>query len=873
MKRNHREYKVRKCGKCNLWGGWRKTTAGLGNVTPKVFIVGESPGVTELGESELQEGFTGFAGGVLDWALIKSGFIKDHDDRKRKCYVTNCIKCYPSRGFWNGNDLADLYRNKTEVDGYHVKRCARKHLWNELRKGKPKYVLLLGKHAYAAFTDTANKSIEKERGFWNWSDRFNCWYFATLHPAYVLRNGDKTSTFYRDIEHFVQTVQSGKPPKIALGKSYKTITNISQAKVLFNKLSKKKRVAWDTETRNARLFDPEWFELGMAFCWSTGQAAYIPLKKENGKPYWGSKQKWIHGKLKRILEDETIKKDGQNIKFDVNVARKIGITVRGVDWDTMQGHHLFDETTFSNLTFLTSWYRLGFPKYEDDIKPHIGKYTSSRKTKEVDYSTIPLPILGKYGCADVDAVWRIRRIQKKAASKRIKRIYYTISTEMSKSAAEMEWNGALIDVERISKMEAEYDKEIGKVNARLSKLVKKDHFNVASNPQMQQVLYGDKPGNLNLLKNKFLKSKIKKTKAGNPSTDKDTFELIRRTSKSKRVLKVLDLIQEVRKMRKMRSTYLTGFRVILDPNNRVHTSYLTTGTVTGRYASEGPNLQNIPRDPIFRSLFIAGKNRRMIPADYSQIEARLIAWLANEIDYILQFADPDFDPHTYNSATVREKPMSEVTKEERSYDKAVTFGMNYGRSNKSIAETYDLELEFVDNFVTQYFRKFKHIRRWRNRQIRISSTVRENGTYYLQSKTGRRRHFHAYEWIFSDAMKEVYQRKRDMGDRSTFAISSLRGTMERQSINFPIQSYASDLLSLATARVRKRLNSEGLDAFLVLTVHDMIAIDTGKKHAKQAAAILEDEMPFTKKRTNKKTGKQISLAFPVDYEITSHWKQ
>jgi DNA polymerase-1 len=440
---------------------------------------------------------------------------------------------------------------------------------------------------------------------------------------------------------------------------------------------------------------------------------------------------------------------------------------------------------------------------------------------------------------------------------------------MSKSAASMEWSGVLIDVARIKDMEKEYDKKIAEVNTRLSALVKMEYFNVNSAPQMQKVLFGKEKGCLNLSEHKKLKGKLKRTKKGNLSTDKDTFELIRRIVTGKRVLKVLDLIQEVRTMRKMRSTYLTGFRKIVDPNNRVHTSYLTTGTVTGRYASEGPNLQNIPRDPIFRSLFIAGPGRKMIPADYSQIEARLIAWLANEVKYIEKFADPKFDPHYFNSSIVRKKPMEDVTKEERSYDKAVTFGLNYGRSNRSIAETYDLPQEFVDNFVREYFKGLPRIKRWRDKQISISKIRRENGSYYLQSNVGRRRHFFAYEWMFSEEMQAVKRRKRSIGDFNEFSLDFLTGTMERQAINFPIQSYASDLLSKATAKVRKRLKKDKLDAFLVLSVHDMIAIDGSEQDIEKAAKILDEEMPFTKSRG----GGKLKLHFPADYEITDHWVQ
>jgi DNA polymerase-1 len=863
--------KIKNCKGCSLWGGSSKTVIAHGNKNSGVMIIGDTPGYTEIDDAFGHLPYIGHEGGILNWALVKSGFMKDADEREKKCYITNIVKCHPS----TGQKTWDLYKRKINVEPYHIRACSKKWLTQEIRKVKPKYVLLLGKNAFSGFTDHGNMALEKVRGFWERSAKHNCWFITTLNPANVLQNGDKTSTFYRDIETFTQFVTTGRIPKPKLGKHYQTLTSFPAVRSLFKKLKKKKRIAYDTETRNIRNYDVEWFPLGMSFCWATGKAAYVPLYGKEKKEIWNPKQKKLIIKwTKEILENRNIKKDGQNIKYDVNVVRHaFDITMHGIDWDTMQAHHLFDETTPANLTFLTTWYRLNFPRYEDEIKPHIGSYVSNRGTKEADYSTVPIPIMGKYACADVDAVWRIRKYQKKLATKRIKRLYYNISTEMSKSAAMMEYHGALIDVKRISKLEKEYDKEVAKVNNRLSLLLKTPNFNVNSPIQMQRALFSDEPGCLNLTQVKLLKGKLRKTPKGKYQTGKDAFDLIRRNVKKKSTIKILDTIQEVRKMRKMKSTYLTGFKKIVDPNNRVHTHYLTTGTVTGRYASEGPNLQNIPRDPIFRSLFIAGPGRKMIPADYSQIEARLVAWLAVEVDYIKQFADPDFDPHYYNSSIVRKKPVSEVTKEERSYDKAVTFGMNYGRSNESIAETYQLPIEFVNNFVYEYFKELKHIAKWRDRQVKIGRTPRENGEYYLESNTGRRRHFHAYQWIYSAEMDEVYRRKAEVNDKSSYRIDSLLGTMERQSFNFKIQSYASDLLSMATAKVRKRLVKEKLDAFLMLSVHDMIGVDSSEKDVKRCAVIIDEEMTFTKTRTNKKTGEKLSLNFPIDFEITDHWVQ
>lgn len=861
--------RIKKCGRCKFWCGRTRCVGGTGNTKSGVVILTESPGKLEVHPDLEHEVLIAEAGAIMNYGLRRAGLFKDSSDRGEYAYFTNAVKCYPS------SNKRELIPEKISQE--HKKKC---QFWfrKEMERVKPKYVFVVGTHALQSFTGNYSLSIEKERSFWKWSEKWNCWYLPTVHPAAILRNWGLTSPFFRDCEKFVHGIRNGVKIR-TLGKKYKTIKRMGEVKSLIKKLSTKKRVAWDLETTTLRFWDTTKKKtgnfddvLGVSFSWGLGRAAYIPfhyletetenkktLYNEELKCYWTKKEMvQIYKLINKVLSNPKIKKDGQNTKFDINWMRAKGITVEGVDWDTMQFHHLIDENTPANLTYLTAYYDLRFPKYDDEIKPYLH---NRGRLKEKCYGWIPLDILSKYACADVDAVFRISRKQRKIASPRQKNLYYNYSVPMSKFAADMEYTGVLIDVDRISEMEKKYEKKINRENQKLCKLVKRENFNVASPQQMVSLLFDSK-------KDGGLGIKVyKRTPKGNISTDADVFNFIKRDYKSKKILRVLDLVENVRKMRKMKSTYLTGFKRLVDKNNRVHTSYLTTGTVTGRLASEGPNLQNIPRDEIFRSLFISGPGRKFTAADYDQVEYRMMAWLALQFDLIDKFKDPKFDIHYHNSATVRGIPYEEVTKEQRSYDKAVTFGMNYGRSNRTIAEEYDRSIEEVDDFVNKYFQENPKIARYRKKNAKLARKQ-----HYLETRTGRRRHFTAFEWIDSKEMRAVDERRDYVGERS-WIVQSIIGNMERQAINFPVQSYSSDCLTAATDRVRKALKAKGIDSNLVLTVHDMIGLDTAESDVKKMHKVLESMMPFKERKTNKKTGKKITIKFTIDYDTKDCWVQ
>lgn len=849
--------RINKCGRCEFWNP-NRVTGGKGNKNSGVMIVGEVVGRSEIyvpddEPDKENEVFIGEAGAILNWGLRKVGFMK-YGERYEKAYFTNAIKCYPS---------IDKTLNQIPITAEHKKKCS-SFLKKEIKKVKPKFVLVLGSNAYQSISGDHNASILSERGFWRWSEKYNFWYMPTVHPAYVGRNWGETSAFLIDLQKFANAVKTGKVPKQRLGTSYKIIKTMKGAKKLFRKLMKVKRFAWDLETTSLHFWDKNEDIIGASFCYSKGKAFYLPFMDQSElegksdivrKYMWSDKEmKILYKGLKEVMEESPAKKDGQNTKYDINWMYQKGIKVQNVDWDAMQFHHLVDENTPQNLTYLTLYYNLNFPRYEDELKPYIKNVKG-----DLRYEFIPPKVLGVYACADADAMFRVSSIQRGMASKRQLKLFKRQSQPLSKFLGKLERNGVKIDIGRISELEDKYQKQIDTENKKLCKLIGWKDFNVNSGPQMQKLLF--KKGKKSL----GLKPIGRKSRAGNYGTGKDVILFLKRNySNKKKTIKILNYIEQIRKMRKMKSTYLSGFRKQADEFDRLHTSYLSTGTVTGRPSSTSPNLMNIPRDPIFRVLFIAGKGRILLSADYSQIEARLIAWLANEIRQIIKFANPDFDIHTFNSASVRKIKESEVEKEQRDKDKAVTFGMNYGRSNKSIADFYDLDLDFVIEFVNAYFDEFKKIWKWRERQKYLS---KKQG--YLQNKVGRRRHFTAYEWLYSKEMKDVELSGYSEGHY--FFKSMVESHMERQAMNFPIQSYAHDILTRKAKEAEKALKKAKVDAFPVLTVYDCIVYDCSKKHAKKCEKILNEVLPLTKSKVRKKTGKKYSMTFSIDIKVDKRW--
>lgn len=829
-----------RCKKC-LFQGKRKFLRSKGNVNADLFIVGESPGKLEL---ILNEPFVGEAGGLLNWFLKKSKIIKNEEDRYKNIFMSNAIKCYPTVG-------------STENDKYNISvsvidMCRSLFLKKSIEKVKPKIILCLGSVAFKSVLKDYKISIKDNRGFWIWSEEFKSWIIGTYHPAKVLTSWGDTSSVLKDFEKVKYALDHGVPEQ-KVGTNYTLINSFKEVPKLFKRLGKQKRVTFDIESTSTRFWMSSEEILGFSFSWKEGQGIWLPLRKsgefKNRKLWKKTESVRILNYLKEFLENKKIKKDGANIKFDINWCRSIKINPKGIDWDIMMFHHLIDENTPSNLTYLTTYYNLNFPRYANLIGPYIRKHPSIIKSKT--YEFIPQKILGFYGCADVDATFRISEIQRKLADKRQLKLYRTQSIPLSKTCQIMEEKGVLIDIDKIDKTSLEYDKEIMKEEKHLFHISKVSSINVNSPPQVSSLLYE---------KLKF--PVLQKTKTGNPSTGKEVLQMLILKTKSKKKRKILNFISNIRTMKKLKSTYLEGFKILVDNKDRVHTNYLTIGTVTGRISSTNPNLLNIPRNPLFRSIFISGKNRRVVVADYSQIEDRIMAFYAGETDLLKLYEDAEFDPHTITSSMIRKIPLEKVTKEQRSFDKAVKFGLNYGRSEKSIANTYNLDIEEVEEFVSTYFDTYKQIYKFRQKCIRLSKA---NG--YLKTPSGRIRHFTGYEWLYSEEMNNVMLRREDTGT-SNYIIQSIIGNMERQALNFKIQSFAFDLLIAAMTKIRLKLKSRFPKSFLVMQVYDMVLVDCPKTDAKEIKKLVIDCMTKT---LTKKNG--VSVTLPVDCEVSKCWIQ
>jgi len=885
------------CRKCKFGGelqnGESKFCPGRGNKQADIMVISDYP---DKLASYLHQPFKDEAAAAIDWMLYHNGLIdrsvtkhktlnrfKPNDNRYKKIYYTTGLKCFPSSA--SGKPLKAM-----NIDAEVRNKCRKYHLADEIKSVKPKYILTIGNEALKMVRNQHTGSANDDRGFWEWNEEFNAWVFPTTTHFAITSAWEVTSGLMKDIEAFANGVKHGVP-KYRLGDNYGLLTDISKIRKFFRFLKKRKRIAFDFETTSLRYWDEAEQPLGLAICWKKGSARYIPflwqseLDPDTKQPirhpvFTDAEYKEVHALIKDFFENTPhIRKDGQNMKFDIHWLFHMGIRGSGFDWDTMQFHHLIDENTPNNLTYLTTYYRLNFPHYDTEIKPYIQwKGKEKDKNREKAYEFVPTKILSVYGCADVDAVWRIGSIQRSQVEQWQLDLYRNVSVPLSIVSRHIERHGVKINLNEIDKLEAEYQKKIDKENIKFCKYINEENFNVASNPQMQKLL--------------FKKLKLFtpfKTKSGLASTDAKSFEWMEKKYGNKSiqvgngkkvvVKTVFKRITDIRTMRKMKSTYLTGMRLLADENGRIHTSYMTAGTVTSRLASRGPNLQNIPNDPIFRSLFISGPGRLLIPADYSQIEARILPLVAREDSFCLRFAEEGFDVHTYNSSLYRDKPFKDVTKEERKQDKGITFGVNYGRSYKSIADEYGMTVESVQRKVETYYEKNPAINRWKNnKELEAKNKLpkcKDRTDFYVENAFRRRRHFSLYYWIDQPEVAAVNWLRDSIGEEEVekeYRLIQLRSGADRQAVNFPIQAYAAEVLTMASYRVYKRMKRENIDACLVLTVHDMLCMDVHKAQAKEGMKIMAEELPFIKRYKNK-AGKPIRLAFPIDAELTEHWVQ
>ena len=605
--------------------------------------------------------------------------------------------------------------------------------------------------------------------------------------------------------------------KIDISK-YENILNEKQFEKWIDILKKQRLIAVDTETSSLNPIDAEL--VGISFCYEQGKACYLPLKSKNQKCL---NSDYILKKIKPILEDKSIKKIGQNIKFDYIIFKKKGIEVSPME-DTMLASYTLDA---------------GLNRHNLDVlsEIHLGHKTISFKDlvgsgkKQITFNEVDLKKATEYAGEDADVTFRLFKLFKDRLDKeKLTKIYEIFEKPMLEILSEIEINGIKVDKQYLKVLSKNFSMKILKTEKQIYSLAKKE-FNIGSPKQLGEIIYND------------LKiAKLKKTKKGSLATSAKILEDL-----ALKGHKFPSLVLDWRQLSKLKNTYTDALQDHINSNtNRVHTSFLLAATNTGRLASSEPNLQNIPiktedgRE--IRKAFIAEKNNIFISADYNQVEMRILADLADVKELKKAFANND-DIHSLTASQVFSVPINKVDENLRRKAKAINFGIIYGITQYGLAKQISVSNNEALEFINSYFKKFPEIKNYMDTTIKH---CRKNG--YVSNIFGRRIHI------------------KGINDKNF----SVRSFQERAAINAPIQSSAADIIRLAMIRLHDLIKSKKMhDAKMLLQIHDELVFECKKSNKPDIEKIIKKTMESVSSSEHHK------FTIPLDVNINSgnNWEE
>lgn len=564
----------------------------------------------------------------------------------------------------------------------------------------------------------------------------------------------------------------------------------------------------DTETTGT---DPISAKLvGLSFSIKENQAFYVPVPQNDEEA-----QKIVN-EFKPIYENENILKIGQNIKYDLLLLQNYGVTLKGKIFDTMIAHYLLQPELHHGMDYLAEVY-LNYQTIK--IEELIGSKGKNQKNM-ADLS--PTEVY-EYACEDADVTLKLKHVLEPLLKENgCEQLFWDIEMPLMPVLAYMERNGVCIDTEGLKETSRLYTEEMNRIEKEIHALAGTD-FNIASPKQVGEILF-------DRLK---IVDKPKKTKTGQYVTSEEVLESLR--SKHEIVEKIL----EHRGLKKLLGTYIDALPKLINPRTgHIHTSFNQTITATGRLSSSNPNLQNIPvrneHGKEIRKAFIPEKGCLFFSADYSQIELRIMAHLSGDENMIEAFRE-GHDIHAATAAKVFKKPISEVTREERSKAKTANFGIIYGITAFGLAERMNVSRTEAKNLIEEYFQTYPKVKEYMNRSI---ETARLKG--YTET---------------------VYHRKcylRDINSHNAV----VRGYAERNAINAPIQGSAADIIKIAMIHIYERFRAEGIRSKMILQVHDELNFSVYPEERERVQQIVVEEM---------EKAYPMSVPLEADFGWGSNW--
>ena len=597
--------------------------------------------------------------------------------------------------------------------------------------------------------------------------------------------------------------------------NYETIFSEKELDKWLKKLKKADCFSFDLETTSLSYMQAE--VVGLSFSVKEGEAAYVPV----GHNYLDAPQQldrdMVLEKFKPLLEDKNLCKLGQNLKYDMNVLGNYDIHMQGIQHDTMLASYVLESTLRHGMDDLAIRHLSYSTIHYEDV--------AGKGAKQITFDQVEVETAAPYAAEDADITLRLHNVlwpQLKEIES-LEKVYNEIELPLLPVLSRMERHGVLLDTKMLAKQSTQITKRLAELEQEIYNLAGEE-FNIGSPKQLQAILF-----------EKLELPVISKTPKGQPSTAESVLvELAHDYPLPK-------LILENRSLSKLKSTYTDKLPLqVAESTGRVHTSYQQAVAATGRLSSTDPNLQNIPvrteEGRRIRQAFIAAPGYKMIAADYSQIELRIMAHLSGDKGLLDAFSK-GLDVHSATAAEVFAVAVDDVTKDQRRSAKAINFGLIYGMSAFGLAKQLDITRPEAQEYVELYFKRYPGVKEYMEQ---TKEKAKQDG--FVETVFGRRLYLH--EINAKNGMRRQYA--------------------ERTAINAPMQGTAADIIKLAMINLDKEIQTEKFDMRMIMQVHDELIFEIKESQVDEAIVLIKDKM---------EKAVELSVPLVVDVGIGINWDE
>jgi DNA polymerase-1 len=616
-----------------------------------------------------------------------------------------------------------------------------------------------------------------------------------------------------------ELLESGQAPAAEAGEGtarYDLVTDQAELDQWLERIKGAELFAFDTETTSLDYMVAK--IVGVSFAVEAGSAAYVPLAHDYvGAPAQLDREK-VLAQLKPVLEDPERAKVGQNLKYDASVLANHGITLRGIRFDTMLESYVLDSTaTRHDMNSLALKYLGQKTIHFEDV--------AGKGAKQISFDQVPLEQAGPYAAEDAEVTLRLHqhlwpKLEQESGPASV---FQDIEVPLVPVLSRIERHGALISRSLLEVQSAELGERLGQLQGEAWDLAGEE-FNLGSPKQLGAILF-----------ERLELPVIKKTPKGAPSTAEDVLAEL-----------ALDyplpkLLLEYRSLSKLKSTYTDKLPEMINPTTgRIHTSYHQAVTATGRLSSSDPNLQNIPirteEGRRIRQAFIAPDGHRIVAADYSQIELRIMAHLSGD-EGLLQAFDQGLDVHRATAAEVFDVALDQVSGDQRRKAKAINFGLIYGMSAFGLAKQLHLGRQEAQRYIDRYFERYPGVQDYMDR---TRAVAHEQG--FVETLFGRRLY-----------LPEINARNKMRAQAA-----------ERTAINAPMQGTAADIIKRAMLAVDAWLEGTGVEAKMIMQVHDELVLEVADSALEEVCDGLSTLMT---------DAARLSIPLLVETGVGDNWDQ